>query len=128
MFEFSEDEVDSLWASVDANETGVITRPKAALLIKRAVILQHGKMEAMVMDKLAKEEAIEDGLIRGIPRWLQWCAAHVGRILLLNMRPTAVHSSLGFLEPPLLRRGIGDSVAILQEQIAMISVAMEKLE
>jgi hypothetical protein len=25
-------------------------------------------------------------------------------------------------------RGIGDSVAILQEQIAMISVALEKLE
>lgn len=28
----------------------------------------------------------------------------------------------------LLRRGIGDSIAVLEEQIAMISVALDKLE
>ena len=79
VFDFSEDEVDTLWASVDANATGVIARPRAALLLKRAVILQHGKMGAMVQDKLAKEEAIEAGSIRGIPRWMQWCARETER-------------------------------------------------
>ncbi len=80
MFEFSEDEVDELWGSVDLNGDGLITRPKAALLLKRAVVLQHDKMEAMVTEKLEKEEDIEAGLIRGIPRWMQWCAARgVGR-------------------------------------------------
>lgn len=31
-------------------------------------------------------------------------------------------------DSPLPRRGIGDSIAILEEQIAMISVALENLE
>ena len=75
VFDFSEEEVDELWASVDLNGDGMVTRPKAALLLKRAVVLQHRKMETMVQEKLEKEEDIEAGLIRGIPRWMQWCAA-----------------------------------------------------
>ena len=75
VFEFSEEEVDELWASVDLNGDGMVTRPKAALLLKRAVVLQHSKMKMMVQEKLEKEEDIEAGLIRGIPRWMQWCAA-----------------------------------------------------
>ena len=73
VFEFSDEEIDKLWDSVDLNKDGVVTRPKAALLLKRAVVLQHNKMEAMVQQKLEKEEDIEAGLIRGIPRWMQWC-------------------------------------------------------
>lgn len=79
MFEFSNEEIDDLWASVDVNGDGYISRPKAAVLLKRAVVLQHNKMEAMVAEKIAKEEDIEAGLIRGIPRWMQWCAARVYR-------------------------------------------------
>ena len=76
MFEFSEGELEDLWTSVDLNGDGLVSRPKAALLLKRAVTLQHSKMESMMHEKREKEEDIEAGLIRGIPRWMQWYVAH----------------------------------------------------
>ena len=43
-------------------------------------------------------------------------------------KPLASPRNRTFLSSLPPRRGVGDSIAILQEQITMISVALEKLE
>ena len=49
---------------------------------------QHGKIVELVAEYYEKEEKLEAGRIKGIPRWVQW--------------------------------GIGDSVAQVEEQIAIL--------
>ena len=92
MFEFSEGELEDLWTSVDLNGDGLVSRPKAALLLKRAVTLQHSKMESMMHEKREKGEDIEAGLIRGIPRWMQWYVEHAERAdICMRSQPVVQH-------------------------------------
>ena len=99
MFDLGADEMDALWAGVDESGNGWISRPMAAVLLKRAVVLQHGKMQAMVEEKLAKEEDIEAGVIRGIPKFMQWCAMRPKAARLVHCRCNTT-SSLAWVARP----------------------------